>query len=127
VQASGDGNALGVIKFVFSNPYSVYLHDTNQRYLFGNAMRSISHGCVRVQEWEKLATYLVNADQPGGNRVDSMKTWLRNKEKRSISLKQAVPVFIRYFTCAGGPEGIRFFDDVYGEDQYLEKNYFPGK
>ena len=62
MQGSGDNNSLGVIKFNFSNPYSVYLHDTNQRYLFKNASRALSHGCVRVQEWEKLAYYIADND-----------------------------------------------------------------
>jgi murein L,D-transpeptidase YcbB/YkuD len=44
VQGSGDANALGVIKFNFSNPYAVYLHDTNQRYLFGKSSRALVMG-----------------------------------------------------------------------------------
>jgi len=90
VQGSGDANALGIMKFVFSNKYSVYLHDTNQRYLFNNAMRSLSHGCVRVQEWEKLAFYMLRNDSLGtGNggytRIDSVKAWLQKKQKRGIA------------------------------------------
>ncbi|MEX0635368.1 MAG: L,D-transpeptidase family protein, partial [Ferruginibacter sp.] len=57
-QNSGQNNALGVIKFNFNNPHDVYLHDTNQRYLFNNNYRSLSHGCVRVQQWQKLAFYI---------------------------------------------------------------------
>ena len=62
MQGSGDANSLGIMKFHFENKYSVYLHDTNQRYLFANAMRSLSHGCVRVQEWQQLAFYLFRND-----------------------------------------------------------------
>jgi len=101
VQGSGDANALGIMKFVFSNKYSVYLHDTNQRYLFGNAMRSLSHGCVRVQEWEKLAYYILrndslNAGSSGYTKIDSLKTWLQKKQKRSIAVRNKIPVYIRY-------------------------------
>ena len=50
------------LKFNFPNKYAVYLHDTNQRYLFARIIRSLSHGCVRVQEWEKLAYNIVRYD-----------------------------------------------------------------
>jgi len=132
VQGSGDANALGIMKFVFSNKYSVYLHDTNQRYLFGNSMRSLSHGCVRVQEWEKLTWYLLRNDSiatTGKNytRVDSVKNWLRNKQKKSIALRSKMPVFLRYFTCEGQDGRIIFFDDVYAEDKWLRQRYFASK
>ncbi|MBK7559570.1 MAG: L,D-transpeptidase family protein [Chitinophagaceae bacterium] len=58
MQGSGDNNSLGVIKFNFNNPYAVYLHDTNQRYLFKSPSRALSHGCVRVQEWENWHSLL---------------------------------------------------------------------
>ena len=130
VQGSGDANALGIMKFVFDNKYSVYLHDTNQRYLFGNAMRSLSHGCVRVQEWQSLAFWLLKNDNigsGGGTRTDSVKTWLANKQKRTIPLRNKVPVYIRYITCEGQDGKVVFFDDVYGDDKMLREKYFAGK
>ena len=132
VQGSGDANALGIIKFVFDNKYSVYLHDTNQRYLFSNAMRSLSHGCVRVQEWDKLVWYILRSDSSlsGGRgtvKIDSVKSWLRNKQKRNVPLKNKIPVYIRYFTCEGQNGTVVFFDDVYGEDKYLRQRFFGDK
>jgi len=129
VQGSGDANALGIMKFVFDNKYSVYLHDTNQRYLFANGMRSLSHGCVRVQEWEKLAWYILrndslNAKGKGYTPIDSVRTWLSNKQKRSITVKNKMPVYIRYITCEGKPDGIVFYDDVYAEDKFLREKFF---
>ena len=132
VQGSGDANALGILKFVFSNKYSVYLHDTNQRYLFGQTMRSLSHGCVRVQEWEKLAYYILRNDSinTGGNgyaKADSMRTWLQKKQKHSIAIKNKMPVFIRYITCEGKEGNIVFYDDIYENDKMLRAKYFAGK
>lgn len=132
VQGSGDANALGIIKFVFDNKYSVYLHDTNQRYLFSNAMRSLSHGCVRVQEWDKLAWYILRSDSVlaqgrGAVRIDSVKSWLKNKQKKTVPLKNKIAVFIRYFTCEGQNGNLVFFDDVYGEDKYLRQRFFGDK
>jgi len=132
VQGSGDANALGIIKFMFDNKYAVYLHDTNQRYLFANTMRNLSHGCVRVQEWDKLAWYILGTDSSllagrGVVKTDSVRSWLRNKQKRTIPVRNKVPVFIRYLTCEGQKGRVIFHDDVYGEDKYLRQRYFAGK
>lgn len=132
VQGSGDANALGIMKFVFNNKYSVYLHDTNQRYLFGNSMRSLSHGCVRVQDWEKLVYFILRNDSltaKNGNytKADSVKTWLNRKQKRSIAVRNKIPVYIRYVTCEGQNGKIVFFDDVYAEDKFIREKYFAAK
>ena len=132
VQGSGDANALGIMKFVFNNKYSVYLHDTNQRYLFANSMRSLSHGCVRVQQWQDLAEYIlrndsINASGNNYTKIDSMQSWLQRKEKRSIAVQNPIPVFIRYFTCEAQNGRIVFYDDVYNEDKYLREKYFASK
>ncbi|MBC7949020.1 MAG: L,D-transpeptidase family protein [Chitinophagaceae bacterium] len=131
VQGSGDDNALGILKFNFYNKYSVYLHDTNQRYLFAQAFRSLSHGCVRVQEWEKLAYHLLKYDNPDEEKLmakeDSLSAWLLRKEKHSIPIRNRVPVYIRYFTVEGKQKGIVFYDDIYGEDRLLREKYFANK
>jgi murein L,D-transpeptidase YcbB/YkuD len=132
VQGSGDDNALGILKFVFSNKYSVYLHDTNQRYLFGLSMRSLSHGCVRVQDWDKLAFYILRNDSisigaAGYSKADSMRVWLQKKQKHSITIKNKIPVFIRYITCEGKESGIAFYDDIYENDKLLREKYFANK
>lgn len=133
VQGSGDANALGIMKFVFTNKYSVYLHDTNQRYLFSNSNRSLSHGCVRVQDWDKLTWYILRTDSLAaagkGNYTptDSVKTWLKGKQKKSIAVRNKIPLFIRYFTCEGENGNITFYDDVYSEDKLLREKYFSSK
>ena len=134
MQGSGDNNALGIFKFNFNNPYAVYLHDTNQRYLFKNASRALSHGCVRVQEWEKLAFYIVRNDSANKRpsdtlryNTDSIKNWIANKERHRIDVKNKIPLYIRYFSCEGKDGKIKFYDDIYGEDKVLREKYFAGK
>jgi len=133
-QGSGDDNALGVIKFNFNNPFSVYLHDTNQRYLFKNAVRSLSHGCVRVQEWEELADYIVRNDSitakasaPLKYNTDSISNWIAHKERHTIDVKNKLPLFIRYFSCEAVNGNVKFYDDMYGDDRALALKYFAGK
>ena len=134
VQASGDNNSLGVIKFNFDNPYAVYLHDTNQRYLFKNASRALSHGCVRVQEWEKLAYYIAANDSILSKRKDSLKytadsirSWIAQKERHQIDIKNHIPLYIRYFSCEGKKGKVIFYEDIYGEDRQLMEKYFAKK
>jgi len=127
VQPGGDANSLGIMKFNFPNKHSVYLHDTNQRSLFNNSFRSLSHGCVRVQNWDSLYQYIIlsdkkaNADDVASNNdvVDSVKTWLSAKKRRTISVTNELPIYIRYFTAASRNGKIEFYEDVYGEDSKI--------
>ncbi len=137
IQGSGDDNALGILKFNFNNKYAVYLHDTNQRYFFSRVVRSLSHGCVRVQSWDKLAYYIlandsisaVKADsiKPKFMPSDSLKVWLGRKEKHTLPVKNRIPLFMRYITCEGKNGKVIFYDDIYGEDKLLRARYFAGK
>jgi len=134
VQGSGDDNALGIFKFNFNNPYSVYLHDTNQRYLFANSNRALSHGCVRVQNWEALAFFIAKNDSmatkeghPLSYTADSIRNWIANKNRKTIMVKKRLPLFIQYFTCEAKDNKIIMYNDVYKEDNVLEEKYFAKK
>ena len=133
VQGSGDDNALGILKFNFNNKYSVYLHDTNQRYYFRNAIRALSHGCVRVQDWDKLAHYIIrndstNAISPANAfKIDTLQAWLGRKERHYIPIHSRIPLFIRYYTVEGKDGKVKFYDDIYGEDRVLSERYFANK
>ena len=133
-QGSGEKNALGVIKFNFQNPFDVYLHDTNQRYFFGNSMRALSHGCVRVQNWKGLADFIVKNDSINltvGDKLnynsDSISNWIARKEKHKIAVKFRIPLFIRYISCEGENGKVKFYDDIYDDDKRLIETYFVGK
>lgn len=138
-QPSGDNNSLGVMKFNFENKYSVYLHDTNNRSLFSRSSRALSHGCVRVQEWEKLARFLVARNRimlpPRDSlSVDSMYvapdtigSWIKKRERHSINLANKLPLYIRYFTCTAKDGKLIVHDDIYAEDKILREKYFADK
>jgi L,D-transpeptidase YcbB len=130
-QRQGDDNSLGVIKFNFRNKYSVYLHDTNVRWMFSKSYRAISHGCVRVKEWDKLADYLVHSDTTvtGSLRIppDTIKAYIARSEKHMFSGFHKLPLFIRYFTCEGKNGKIIFYEDIYDEDRNLIQKYFANK
>lgn len=125
-QRQGDDNSLGVLKFNFANKYSVYLHDTNARWLFSKENRALSHGCVRVKEFMKLADFLVRNDSIRFP-PDTLRSWITRQEKHVVSGFPRVPIFIRYFTCEGKNGEIKFYNDVYGEDRVLCQRYFDNK
>jgi len=131
IQGSGDANALGILKFNFPNKYAVYLHDTNQRSLFGRSKRALSHGCVRVQSWQQLAHHLLVNDSLLGAKnavpLDSLDSWLLRKEKHTVPVRKRMPLYIRYFTCEVKDDRIVFHEDIYAEDQKLRGRIYSQK
>lgn len=125
-QREGDDNSLGVIKFNFRNKYSVYLHDTNARGLFSRKIRALSHGCVRVQEWQKLAKYLVQNDT-ARYKPDTLAAWMKRKEKHTINFSKRLPIYIRYFTAEAKDGNILLHDDIYAEDKLLRNKYMGNR
>lgn len=125
-QRQGDDNSLGVIKFNFANKFSVYLHDTNARWLFSKSQRALSHGCVRVKEWEQLANFLVRNTQDK-YPPDTLRAWIQRQEKHIVSGFPRVPLYIRYFTCEGKGGKLNFFEDIYRQDRALAEKYFADK
>jgi murein L,D-transpeptidase YcbB/YkuD len=114
-QRPGAANALGFVKFLFPNQYAVYLHDTPADALFQRIGRAFSHGCVRVEEPETLAQYVLR-DQPEWT-ADAIRTAMRSGNERHVKLSQPIAVHIVYFTAwVDDSGGLHFQDDVYGYD-----------
>jgi murein L,D-transpeptidase YcbB/YkuD len=113
-QRPGAGNSLGLVKFMFPNQFSVYLHDTPADSLFERATRSFSHGCVRVERPNALAEYLLR-DRPEWTS-ERIAQAMHAGEERRVDLKDPVPVYLGYWTAAASPEGVEFRSDVYGID-----------
>ncbi len=111
-QPPGDSNALGRIKFMFPNRFSVYLHDTNSRGLFARDERALSHGCVRVDQPFKLAEVVLGRDRGWSEaRIARMV----GGDERTIMLPNPMPVHVNYFTAFVDDGGeLRLRDDVYG-------------
>jgi murein L,D-transpeptidase YcbB/YkuD len=115
MQQPGPENALGQVKFLFDNPYSVYLHDTPAKAAFAREQRSVSHGCVRLERALDLAQLLLST-QPGWS-PDRTATTLASGETTEVKLDRPVQVILAYMTAfvqAGGV--VAFRPDVYGWD-----------
>ena len=117
-QRPGAGNSLGLVKFMFPNDFSVYLHDTPADSLFGRAARSFSHGCVRVEDPMALAQYVLR-DQPDWDRA-RIEEAMHAGEEKTVKLKKAIPVYLGYWTARVRPDGtVHFRRDVYDIDGRL--------
>ena len=118
-QPSGPKNALGRIKFIFPNDYSVYLHDTPSKSLFAASKRAFSHGCVRVDQPFDFAFNVLNDGVPEGGKVlysqRRLQGMLGDKE-RYVNLPKPLPIHIEYFTASIDPETGRLIQraDIYG-------------
>jgi murein L,D-transpeptidase YcbB/YkuD len=114
-QRPGASNSLGLVKFMFPNQFNVYLHDTPADSLFARATRSFSHGCVRVEQPEKLAQYVL-ADQPSWTASRINET-MHGGQETTVKLSRALPVYLGYWTARVAADGIlQFRDDLYGVD-----------
>jgi murein L,D-transpeptidase YcbB/YkuD len=114
-QRPGTSNSLGLVKFMFPNQYNVYLHDTPADSLFARASRSLSHGCVRLEQPEKLARYVLR-DQPDWT-PERIAEAMHGADEQTVKLTAPVPVYLGYWTARvaqGG--GVEFRRDVYGID-----------
>ncbi len=145
IQDPGADNALGKIKFMFDNQFSIYLHDTPKRAPFQQANRAVSHGCIRVEKPFQLAGFLLKDNSDWKNDYIKIETGLPPSNKESIKeyqdfrdklrrnysfgkttevrLHNEIPVFIDYFTAWVDENGIlNYRDDIYGKDELLKKH-----
>lgn len=123
VQEPGPGNALGRVKFLFPNSYSIYLHDTPSKGGFARENRALSHGCVRLSEPKRLAAYLLRNDTAWTEaRIDAA---MDRRTELGVPVRPRLPVVIGYFTAWVDDDGrLNFRDDIYGHDARLARELF---
>ena len=114
-QEPGPNNALGQIKFMFPNAYSVYLHDTDNRSLFDRNERNLSSGCVRVENPFVLADLLMKSD-PNWSAA-RREAILTSGQTTRVNLPAPVPILLTYFTAwMDGDGNVQFREDLYERD-----------
>jgi murein L,D-transpeptidase YcbB/YkuD len=117
-QQSGTWNALGAVKIDMPNPYSVYMHDTNQRNLFSDDYRFDSHGCSRVDNVRDLAAWLLK-ELPQWNRA-AIDATIATGQRHDIHLPNKVPVAWIYLTgWMTKDQTVQFRNDIYDQDTQL--------
>jgi murein L,D-transpeptidase YcbB/YkuD len=114
-QDRGSDNSLGQVKFIFSNPYAIYLHDTPGKELFSKDLRAFSHGCVRVQDPERLAGYIIHKINSENTDIAQL---IAAGAHREINIAPTLSIHITYITCeADESSNLYFYKDIYGIDK----------
>jgi len=124
-QLPGEKNSLGRVKFLFPNSFNIYFHDTPAKSLFDKDKRAYSHGCIRLSDPEKMATYLLRDNSEWTpEKIDEA---MNSGHEQFVKLKKAVPVLITYYTAWVDDNGqLNFRDDIYTHDQKLGSKMFAG-
>ncbi len=115
-QPPGPDNALGQLKFNLTDSDDIYMHDTNNRKVFGRSYRALSHGCVRLERPVDLGELLLGSRWQG--KLSENLT--ANKSTRTLMLERTTPVYMMYWTAWADESGnLHFRDDLYGHDRRL--------
>jgi len=117
VQSPGYSNSLGLMKILFPNHHSVYLHDTNHRNIFGRNNRSMSSGCVRVENPLELAQHILDVD--GNWPQDRIDTIIATKKTMSFKITKKYALYQWYWTAWSKKNQLLFRADIYNLDSDL--------
>jgi murein L,D-transpeptidase YcbB/YkuD len=102
----GPANSMGRVKFGFPNAYDIYLHDTPVKELFTQDDRDLSHGCIRLEDAERLAHWMLGHDPETASSAP----------EQNIPLPTPVPIYVTYLTAQAHDGQLSFVDDIYGRD-----------
>jgi L,D-transpeptidase YcbB len=105
-QLPGPANSMGRVKFGFPNAYDIYLHDTPSKDLFAQDDRDLSHGCIRLQDAERLARWMLGHDPEEASKAP----------EQNVALPTPVPIYVTYLTAQAQGGQLSFVDDIYGRD-----------
>ena len=107
-------NSMGMMKFMLPNYFGIYLHDSPEKEHFTKNELWISNGCVRVEDYKRLASWLFGGYVPKGKDP---------KVEEEVDLPKPVPVYMTYLTAQPTAGGVQFMPDPYGRDQHLMERY----
>jgi len=107
-------NSMGMMKFMLPNYFGIYLHDSPEKDHFTKNELWISNGCVRVEDYKRLARWLFDGTVPSGSNP---------KVEEEVNLPQPVPVYMTYLTVQPTVSGLQFLADPYGRDAALMERF----
>lgn len=122
-QEPGPNNSLGIIKFEFHNKYSVYVHDSPAKSLFGTIHRSYSHGCIRCENPVELGKMILTFDE-NPITVDSLDSIYARNEHTLIPLKKRIPIYVVYQTVqVNDQHELEFLRDFYRKEHDIIQHW----
>jgi murein L,D-transpeptidase YcbB/YkuD len=123
VQSPGTFNSLGMVKFIFPNRFSVYLHDTNHRDYFDLPIRDLSSGCVRVDSPLELTEYVLN--DPNRWSIPQITKTLQSGRTQEVKINKTIRFHLLYWTAWSEKNQLLFRDDIYNLDANLFSKLSP--
>lgn len=105
-QLPGPANSMGRVKFGFPNDDDIYLHDTPMKQLFAQDDRTISHGCIRLEDAQRLERWVLDGEMPSQS----------GPAEDNVPLPNPVPIYVTYLTAQAHDGQLSFVDDIYGRD-----------
>ena len=109
-------NSMGMMKFMLPNYFGIYLHDSPEKEHFTKNELWISNGCVRLEDYKRLAKFLFDGVVPKGANP---------KVEQHVDLPAPIPVYMTYLTVQPTADGVQFLEDRYGRDAHLMDRYGP--
>ena len=109
-------NSMGMMKFMLPNYFGIYLHDSPEKEHFTKNELWISNGCVRLEDYKRLAKFLFDGIVPQGKNP---------KVEQHVDLPAPIPVYMTYLTVQPTADGVQFLEDHYGRDAHLMERYGP--
>ena len=106
-QLPGPANSMGKVKFGFPNAYDIYLHDTPVKELFAQDDRTISHGCIRLEDAQRLERWMLDGKQVASDGPE-----------QNVELPTPVPIYVTYLTAQAQNGQLTYLDDIYGRDTH---------
>jgi murein L,D-transpeptidase YcbB/YkuD len=110
-QLPGPGNSMGRIKIPFPNGSDIYLHDTPNKALFAQDDRTLSHGCIRLEDAERLGRWLLGRDPQAAS----------SDPEQNVLLPRPVPIYVTYLTAHVQDGRLSFVDDIYSRDSQRQQ------
>jgi murein L,D-transpeptidase YcbB/YkuD len=107
-------NSMGMMKFMLPNYFGIYLHDSPEKDHFTKNELWISNGCVRLEDYKRVAKFLFDGSIPKGKNP---------KVEEEVDLPQPIPVYMTYLTVQPTADGVQFLEDHYGRDAHLMERY----
>jgi len=122
IQVPSIRNGLGRVKFIFPNKHSVYMHDTQSKFLFKRKNRCFSHGCIRLGKPKALLNHITT--NYSTKTLPAVDSWYKSLKTKHLILNKNLQVHIVYYTAYVDETGnLKLFSDVYGFDKSQKLNF----
>jgi len=117
LQPPGPKSVLGRVKFSFPSQHTIFMHDTPDKWMFRPAQRTLSHGCLRVQNPMQLAEMVLKEDK-GWDAAKIAELDRSGPLNNEVPISKEIPIHLVYFTAWVTDDGkLKTFNDVYGHEK----------